>query len=57
MNDDAALCTLEARVADEVRTVAFGEGGAFTLAGLPAGTLELSVETPDGRWQLPTLEA
>lgn len=56
-HEDAALCSLEARVGDEVRRAAFGEGGAFALSGLPAGALELTIETPDGRWQLPTLEA
>ncbi len=54
---DAALGTLEARVGDEVREVAFDADGAFVIAGVPAGRIALVVSAPDGRWQLPALEA
>lgn len=55
-DDDAVLSTIEARVGDERRTAAFGADGSFVLAGLPAGELRLTVETPAGRWQLPAIE-
>lgn len=57
VHEDAALCSLDVRAGGESRAVGFGADGSFVLAGVPVAPLEIAVETPDGRWQLPTVEA
>lgn len=53
---DAALAVIDVAAGDEHRRTSPDADGAFQLAGLPAGALELTVDTLAGRWRLPVPE-
>jgi hypothetical protein len=54
--EDPALWTLEVRSAGERFEARPDSAGAFMLASLPAGPVDVSVEGPGMRFRLPTIE-
>jgi len=52
---EAALHRIEVRVGDEARSAWPDAGGSFALEAVPAGTVQIAVIGPAGRFELPPL--